>query len=94
MIEEMRAKLNQIDEEIISLLSRRAEISTKVGVEKNKQGLPLLDANREREILSTLEKKSQAPLDAAAVVAIYKAILVQMRRLQSEAIQRAEALRG
>jgi chorismate mutase len=86
MIESMRSELDQVDQEIIELLSKRAGISTRVGIEKSKKGLPLLDANREQEILAALGEKSSSPLDAKAVQAIYKTILDEMRRLQKHAV--------
>jgi monofunctional chorismate mutase len=50
-IQELRKEIDKIDDEIIDLLKRRLEIARKIGKIKKERHLPVLDKEREKEVL-------------------------------------------
>ncbi len=58
-LEELRQEIDEIDKELLTLFLRRMEVAGQVGEYKAARGLPVLDAQRERELLA--EKASLAP---------------------------------
>jgi len=78
----IRQELNAIDQEIIQLLNRRAELSLEVGKIKDKEDDIIFKPFREREILNRLVAQNPGPLPKEHLIAIYREILSSSRRLQ------------
>jgi len=57
-----RAKIDIIDEKILRLLSRRAQIAIQVGKLKRRSGLPYYSPERQRDILRRLIQRNPGPL--------------------------------
>ena len=57
-LKECRNKLDAIDSEILSLFFERMEVVQKVAEYKKENGLPVLAAAREKEILERVRDKS------------------------------------
>ena len=53
----VRNEIDAIDDQIIGLFKQRLELSEKISKVKASQGLPVLNATREREIISRLTKE-------------------------------------
>ena len=53
---ELRKQIDDIDEEIITLLKKRMRISRNVGELKERLDIPVEDASRENEIIELLSK--------------------------------------
>ncbi len=51
MIDYYRKKIDEIDKEIIKLYEKRLSISTKIGDYKKQNNIPILNKNREEEII-------------------------------------------
>ncbi len=77
-IETLRNKIDDIDNEIISLLDSRFELSKEIGKEKAKENISIADQNREEEILAKTEKTKNKD----AIKATYKTIFEQSKKLQ------------
>ena len=60
---ELRAEIDRLDEEITDLVCLRMDLCGRIGGEKQRQGIPVLDAGREREILTRVGKRAGEPLD-------------------------------
>ena len=56
-INELRNKIDEYDDKILTLVTKRLEISDKIGSIKKKSNLEILDKNRENEIISRLVNK-------------------------------------
>lgn len=52
-IEKLRKKLDEVDGEIVRLLAERAHIAGRIGEIKEREGLPIYDEARWREIKKT-----------------------------------------
>ncbi len=85
----LRREIDEIDEQILRLLTRRAELALRVGQVKKRGGKRVFDPERERTVLRRMAKANPGPLPARAVEDIYRAIVRQHRRLA----QSASALR-
>ena len=78
---ELREQINEIDREMLDLFLRRMQVSSNVAEYKRKNGLPVLDAARERELLANIARQAGEDLDEYAVV-LYSTILSLSRSYQ------------
>jgi len=58
-LEELRKKLDEIDDKLLDLYNERLEIVHKVGEVKNKTNAPIYRPEREKEILDRLKKRNK-----------------------------------
>ena len=58
-LETLREEINRIDEDIISLLSRRMEVAKKIAALKQDKGIPVEDRDREKTLFLKLEKEAR-----------------------------------
>lgn len=80
---ETRELIDEVDEEIVSLLARRAELARRVGRVKAERGLGVTDPGRELKLLEARRKRAtELGLDSASVEEIFQAILRFSRSLQ------------
>lgn len=96
MIEELRRKLDEIDGELLHLLSRRGEVAMRIGRIKAEKGLPLRSPEREAEIIARMVRENPGPLSDAAVARIFRRIIAETLRLQKEVVRhdRGDEARG
>lgn len=83
-IERVRAEIDLIDQEIVSLLNKRAEKSLCIRSLKEEEHLGLYDAKREAEILTKLSVYNhgiKGPLFDARLHDIYRTILKVMKEV-------------
>lgn len=90
-IEDWRIEINEIDEEIIRLLNRRARLATKVGVLKMKAGIAICDPERERVVISRVIAVNTGPLDECAVGKIFRRIIRESRRVETRDLTQQES---
>jgi len=85
-INELRQKIDEIDEKILLLLKERFEIAKEIGREKHKHGMPLRDLERENEkYKQIMEKALKLKLDPKAVKEVYQKIINMSVRVQKSA---------
>jgi chorismate mutase-like protein len=82
-IEKWRAEIDAIDDELLTLLNRRARVASEIGLVKKRRHAPLCDPDREREVLVRVCESSDGPLDEQAVKKIFKTIIDESRRIQA-----------
>lgn len=90
-IEDWRTEIDEIDEEIIRLLNRRARLATKVGVLKVKIGIAIYDPERERTVIGRVLAANAGPLDERAVGKIFRRIIRESRRVEIRDLMRQES---
>lgn len=78
-LEEIRSDIDSIDDRLVSLLSRRAELAIEVGKVKGKDGKPFFTPERERQIHEKLKRSNPGPLKHSQLVAIYREIISAAR---------------
>ena len=93
-IEDWRVEIDKIDAELLRLLNARAEIAVRVGESKRVAGLSVLNRGREREVVERARRANRGPLDDEAVERLFRAVIRESRRLQTQlAAQPEEAAR-
>jgi len=81
-LDDHRAQIDAIDAELVDLFRRRMAVTEQVGAYKLAQGLPVLDPEREREVLAKKSAMVDDPLLKADVAALYETIMGLSRRQQ------------
>ena len=81
-LEQLRIKIDEIDERILALLSERAGIAEKIGQFKIDNNLSIKHTEREEEILTRLVDQNKGPLSPEYVNLIFKNIIKACRNLQ------------
>lgn len=75
-IEELRKRVDAIDDQILSMLCERVKVCKTIGEQKKKQGTPVRDASRENEVYRRIKEKSvEMGLNAAQIEAVYHEIV-------------------
>jgi chorismate mutase len=87
-LEEYRAQIDGVDQQIVELLNKRAAIVQRIGTVKKEAGLAVAAPAREQQVLDhVVEVGKTGPLPPATVRRIYEVILWEMRAW--EAIENA-----
>lgn len=91
-LEEIRTKINEIDDQLLPLLTARLDCGREVAAVKQKTGGPVLNPERENEILDRME--SRAGEYGREVRVIYAACMEASRSLQHRLLGSGEELRA
>ena len=92
-IEELRNRIDVIDDQLVRLLNVRVACAVEVGRLKHEMGLPIYQPDREGQVLASVKKAATAlsgPLTAEAVVRIFERIIDEARRAEREASSRRD----
>ena len=81
-LEQCRKVIDAVDTEILALLNRRADLARKIGTLKACAGLPIVDAEREDEVLRRIARENAGQISDESVIRIYDEILCESRRIQ------------
>lgn len=75
-IQELRKRVDEVDEQILNALRERAKICRAIGLAKKKQGMHIRDASRENELFKRVKEKAvQFHLDPLQVETVYREIV-------------------
>ena len=80
---DLRKRIDEVDDEILRLLNRRAELVIEVGKIKKGEQLRFHVPNREREILERLGAQNPGPFPADAVRTVFREIISASVGLQA-----------
>lgn len=83
-LEDWRKEIDSIDDEITALVRQRISIARQIGILKTTTGLPIVDLEREAEILRGISTKSESVRENKSITRIYRHILIESRRIQDE----------
>jgi chorismate mutase / prephenate dehydratase len=83
-LEDLRGQIDGLDQQIVALLTQRAELSYLVGQEKAALGAPVYNPQREAALLDVLTSGDLGRLERRALEAIYREILSASRALQHQ----------
>ena len=87
-IEELRSRIDVIDEQLVRLLNVRVACAVEVGRLKHEAGLPIYQPEREAQVLAGVKQSAMelaGPLTAEAVVRIFERIIDEARRAERAA---------
>ena len=85
-LDELRVELDAVDNEMMALLSRRADLIVQVAELKKKEGIPVYIPERETAIMQRLQSKNAGPLPGAAIERIFRTIIEEMRKFEDERV--------
>ena len=86
-IQELREKIDALDEEIVRLISDRARAARTIGELKRTVALPVYEPRREQAVFDHVRRVNTGPLNDAEMLHIYERIIDVMRTLQRRDIQ-------
>lgn len=82
-IDELRARIDTADRELVRLLAERLKVSRIIGDEKNSTGLPVLDAARERTVLQKVRAlAAEHGVDERDVERVYERVIEVSKSVQ------------
>ena len=92
-IEELRNRIDVIDDQLVRLLNVRVACAVEVGRLKHEAGLPIYQPEREAQVLAKVKQSAtelSGPLTAEAVVRIFERIIDEARRAERIASERRD----
>jgi len=81
---EVRNRIDEIDQQILSLLQERLGCAKKIGQLKSKDGMPKWDPQRERQIFERLHKTNKGTFPEASLDSIFQEIITTCRLSQKK----------
>ncbi len=81
-ITDWRKKIDELDEQIVKLISERAAAAHEIGLAKQGLDLPVYEPDREKTVFEHVRKVNPGPLPDSEIQHIYERIIDVMRTLQ------------
>ncbi len=81
-LEALRREIDSIDQRILELLNKRAEVALKIGEIKGRMGAPVYVPEREREVIGRIVSSNPGPFPNEAVKYIFREIISACVSLQ------------
>jgi len=81
-IADWRRKIDELDEEIVALISKRAEAAKAIGNLKRTTDIPVYEPKREQEVFNHVKAVNPGPLSHAELLDVYERLMDVMRSLQ------------
>jgi chorismate mutase/prephenate dehydratase len=81
-LDELRAKIDEIDDKLLELFNERMELVHKVGELKNTTNSPIYRPEREQSILNRLKKKNRGKLTNQAIDALFLELFSVSRNME------------
>lgn len=81
-VDELRRRIDQLDEEIVRLLNARAACANEIGLLKSKVAMETYQPDRELDVLNHVRSVNGGPLDARAITRLFERIIDESRRLE------------
>lgn len=79
---EIRDQIDGIDKEIVELFEKRMQLSAEVAEYKISNNKAVLDPQREKEKLNTLEKYASNSFNRVGVYELFRQMMAMSRKLQ------------
>jgi chorismate mutase len=84
-LEDLRHRIDLLDEHLVRLLNARAACALEIGRLKREQGIDIYQPAREGEVLAHVADVNTGPLDTPAVRRLVERIIDEARRLERHA---------
>ena len=89
-LSELRQEIDRIDAQLVQLFLERLEVTGRVGEYKLRQGLPVLDPEREKRVIASKTALTDDPARKADLAALYENIMAISRRQQRQLIREGD----
>jgi chorismate mutase len=91
VIEQLRIRIDDLDERLVELLNERAMCAVEIGHQKRALGLKVYQPGRERHVLAHVHRVCRGPLPGEAVTRVFERIIDEARRLERLGTEDEEA---
>lgn len=81
-IDSIRKQIDQLDDQLLELFNRRADLALQIGEIKKVQKLAVYDPCREKRIFSRMQQANNGPLDNSAIVRLFERVIDESRSLE------------
>lgn len=81
-LDELRRRIDDLDEALVRLLSARAACALEIGREKKAAGMEIYQPSREADVLSHVQRINPGPLDNGAIKRLFERVIDEARRLE------------
>ncbi len=81
-IDTLRQRIDELDEQLVRLLSARAACALAIGRAKKELGLEVYQPSREAEVLKHVQQLNPGPLDNGAMRRLFERVIDEARRLE------------
>jgi len=81
-IDDLRQRIDWIDEQLVRLLNARAECALQLGHLKKGLGMDIYQPTREQEVLGNVQRLNTGPLDDGAIRRLFERVIDEARRLE------------
>ena len=89
-----RQEIDVIDRQLVQLFEQRMEVCRQVGEYKKENGLPVLDAAREREVLEAKARLLQDPSLKPQVTSLFENLMASSRMLQEKLVAEPDPVKA
>ena len=87
LLDEYRQGIDAVDAQLVELFLQRMELTGKVGAYKKVHGIPVLDAQRERDLLAKRAELVSDPCRKADVAQFFQSLMAISRRDQRKLVR-------
>ncbi|MBI1320006.1 MAG: prephenate dehydratase [Candidatus Hydrogenedens sp.] len=81
-LDDLRQRIDEIDQQVLHLLNERARRACEIGEIKRGENSPFYVPEREKAVFDKLAQLNEGPLDAFAIKEIYREIISAIRALE------------
>ena len=90
-LEQYRQEIDRIDAGLVKLFLERMAVTGQVGEYKLRQGIPVLDADREKRVIAARTALTDDPARKADLAALYEGIMAISRRQQRQLVRESDS---
>ena len=88
MLEKQRAEIDAIDREIVTLFERRMQVVVEVAQIKKENGMAILDANREKEVIQKVQSYLQDATLKEELAQVFEVMMKVSKDYQRKQLER------
>jgi chorismate mutase len=81
-LDALRRRIDDLDEQLVRLLSERAACALEIGHEKKLAGMDIYQPSREADVLAHVQRINRGPLDDQAMRRLFERVIDEARRLE------------
>lgn len=81
-IADWRSQIDEVDEQLVRLINKRAECALEIGRLKRHSAMPVYEPDRERIIFENIARNNQGPLSNIQLRQIFERLVDVMRQIQ------------
>ncbi|MDD2558221.1 MAG: chorismate mutase [Desulfuromonadaceae bacterium] len=81
-IDDLRIKIDQLDQELLRIFNERADLALQIGHLKKALDLPVYNPGREQYIFDKMQQLNPGPLDDQAIKRMFERVIDESRTLE------------